>query len=276
MDAGIFALRIPPKKEIAQPVSPILLKAPQKYCHILIFTKQDNSVIDVSPNYNRLFATQEPNGKKLAEILNISKETGRSINEKVKSEKKITDLPILIPQSTLGPVEAKCCGVAVFDPEGGYSGANLMLSIPVENDSFDEGLNPEKKLMVRRLLDITGSHYREEIAQFLQSYYLPFFKGLYHIALAEGGSQMSTAFLYDLTKTANLHSWNIGFNSDTVMDATDCSMDTLIKAMPTLLETAKQFVSKITDEGTVEAEIKRIQSSFDETVQKEAAAYVKP
>ncbi len=265
---GIFALRIQPKE--SQPVEPpILLKRPKKYCHILIFTKFDNSVIDVSSNFSRLFGMQSVQGKPLAEILNISEQTALSIYEKLRAEKKIADLSVQIQKSSIGPQVAGLCGVAVFNPEGGYSGANILLSVPVENDTFDEALTPEHRLMVRRLLDLTGSHYKEEISEFLVGYYLPFFKGLINITDSQGGQNMTKALLDELKKTASLHSWQIYFNPDTVLENIDSSNEVLSKALPVLLETARQFVTKITDQGVVEAQMQRISSRFDKDIQKD-------
>ena len=272
---GIFALRIPPKEQ--QPVEPaIQLKRPQTYTHILIFTNFDDSVIDVSSNFGRVFEMRQVKGKSLSELLNISEQVGRSICEKVQTEKKVADLPIQIPGSLHGPQEAKLCGIAVYNPRGGYSGANLLLSVPSENETLDVSLNQENRIMVRRLLDITGSNYRMEIGQFLLGYYLPFFNDLYNITVGQGGSMMSQAFLDELVKTAKEHSWQIQFIPDTVLDCNDCSLDVLRRALPVLLKTAKQFVSEITDQDTVDAEMQKIDSRFDETIHKDVAFYMDP
>lgn len=271
---GVFALRIPPKKEEDEPAeAPISLKRPQKYCHILIFTKYDNRVIDVSPNFGLLFGTRPTQGKPLAEVLKISEQAGLAIGEKVRDERKVADLPVMIPESSIGPLNSGLCGIAVFNPQGEYSGANLLLSIPVENEVFDESLTPEIKLMIRRLLEQTGSHYRDEIRQFILGYYRPFFKDLFTIVQGQAGAKMSKALLDELEKMASAHSWRIRFSPDAGLEGADSSLDTLKKALPALLDTAKQFVSRVTDQGVVDAHMQKINSRFDENVQKDIVFY---
>ncbi len=270
---GIFALRVPTKKE-EEPVEPrILLKRSQKYCHLLIFTKHDNRVIDVSANFGLFFGTRPTQGKLLAEVLKISEQAGLAISEKVRNERKVADLPVLIPESSIGPLSAGLCGIAVFNPQGEYSGANFLVSIPADNDTFDEPLIPEIRLMIRRMLEQTGSHYKDEVCQFLLGYYRPFFKDLYDMAQDQGGITLSQALMAELQKTADSHSWKIHFSPGSVLEKAECSLDTLKKALPVLLETAKQFVARITDQGVVNAHMQRINSRFDEGVQKDLAIF---
>lgn len=272
---GIFALRVPAvtAKEEPVPEEPIWLKRPQKYGHMLIFTKYDNTVIDVSSNFNLLFGSQTVEGRPLAHILKISEEAGRTIHEKVKAERKLTDLPVQIPENALGIKQGWLCGIAVFNPQGEYSGANLLLSVPVSMPLFDESLNEEHRMITRRLGEATGTQCKEDVAPFLLGYYLPFIKGLYHIALGQGGPKMASALLDELSKKARANSWQIGFNPETVMEAGSCPWEVLRKALPALLETAKEFVASITDKAVVETTISRISSRFDANVQRDIAAY---
>jgi hypothetical protein len=265
---GIFALRIPTREErAAEP--PLAVKLPQKYAHILIFTKYDNSVIDVSPNFSRLLERQPAKGRSLAELLGISAPAGAYINDQLKLEKKITDLPVEIEKSAVGKVQAWLCGIAVFNPQGSYSGSNLLLSIPVDSEAYNELLNPEKRLMAERLLDVTGSQYRECIDPFLVSYYTPFFKGLHGMAAAQGGEKMSAAFQEELGRCAEANGWDIRFHPETGLIVGNCAGEGLKKALPALLESARKFTALVTDQGSVDGEVEKIKGRFGEEVRRE-------
>jgi hypothetical protein len=273
---GIFALRIPPQKEQQPVAAAIALKRPQKYGHILVFTKSDDSVIDVSSNFGRLFATPQIKGRSLATLLHISEQASLSICDKVHTGKKVADLPLHIPDSLLGPLDASLCGTAIFDNEGKRSGMNLLLMIPTEIESFDAPLSLENKAIVKRLLDQTGSDYKKEIGPFLLVYHLPYLQAMMKATLSQGGPQMAQELLEELKNTSREHHWQMQFNPETVLENADYPLDVLRQALPALLGTAKRFVTRITDTITVKTMIQEMDARFDDAVHKDIELYGKP
>jgi hypothetical protein len=272
--AGVHALRILLKK--ARPLEPVgRIRLVRTYGHILIYTKNDDTVIDVSPNFNRLFGTVNVKGKTLSEILAIPADDGRAIMEKIRNERKVRDLPIQIRNSSGEMQEARLNGVAIYVPQDNYTGSNILLRMRVTDISFDNSLSQESRSMTRYLLDQSESIVKSEVAQFLSDYYAAYIKSLLDMAFHQGGAAMSQALLDKLLETSEKHGWQMQFNLQTVFESTDYSLKVLREALPILLETAKRFVSDITDPLEVESRMQEISSQLSGPAHRDSLFYGK-
>lgn len=271
---GIFALRVLLKEE--RPAEPAArVRVVRTYGHILVYTRQDDIVIDVSPNYAHFFETASAKGKTLAEALTISEQESQAILEKLHTEGKVVDLPLQIRDSSGALHDIRMSGLAIRDPQKAYSGSNLLLRMRVADASFDDPLNQESRSMARYLLVQSGSSYQAEIGQFLSDYYLSYIKSLLDMAAHQGGTAASQAFLDRLDGTAKKHNWPLEFNPSTVLDSADYPLEVLREALPVLLETAKQFVSDITGPAVVRARMQEVDSQFSPSVHRDVARYGK-
>ena len=269
---GIYALRI-----LLSEQHPIELADPPRmvplYGHILIYTKSDNTVMAVSPNFDRFFKSNAVKGKSLAEVLTISDQDEHAIFERLQIERKIADLPIQIQNHFGVSQRVELCGMAIHNPRKEYSGANILLRIPVEeNVSFDEALCQDDRSMVKYLLNRSGSNYKAKIGQFLLDYYLAYIKALFKFVFREGGETMSQSLLDGLLETSKKHNWQMRFNLQTILDG-DYSLEVLREALPILLETAKQFASGVTDPEIVGAQMQTLSMQFSEAVHRDVAFY---
>ena len=95
------------------------------------------------------------------------------------------------------------------------------------------------------------------------------------MAFRQGGTAMSQALLDHLQETANKHNWQMQFNLQTVLNSINYPLKVLKEALPVLLETAKQFVSNITDPAAVEARMREVSSQFSETIHRDISIYEK-
>ena len=86
---------------------------------------------------------------------------------------------------------------------------------------------------------------------------------------------MSSALLDDMQAMAENRGWYLKFNPQTIIDGESASLDSLREALPVLLETAKRFVSHLSDEVTIDIVIQEISSQFSEAVHKNVAYYNK-
>lgn len=129
--------------------------------------------------------------------------------------------------------------------------------------------------MARYLLVQSGSSYQAEIGQFLADYYLSYIKSLLDMASHQGGTAASQALMDRLLETAKRHNWPIQFNLLTVLDSANYPLEVLRDALPVLLDTARQFVSDITDPSVVKARMKEVSSQFSPTVHRDIERYGK-
>lgn len=271
---GIFALRVQLKEE--RPVEPASrVRVVRTYGHILVYTRQDDTVLDVSPNYAHIFETASAKGKTLAEALAIPVQESQAILDKLHAEGKIVDLPLQIRDSSGALHDVRLSGLAIRDPQKIYSGSNLLLRMRVTDASFDDLLNQESRSMARYLLVQSGSSYQAEIGQFLSDYYLSYIKSLLDLAAHQGGTAASQALLDRLLGTAKKYNWPLQFDLSTVLDSADYPLEVLREALPVLLETARQFVSAVTDPAVVKARMQEVDSQFSPSVHRDVARYGK-
>lgn len=270
---GIYALRILLREQ--RPVkSSIQPKMVPLYGHILVYLASDNTVVTTSLNYGRFFGANAEQGKTLAAVATISKQDERLILTQVQTEGKVTDLPIQVRDRDGVLHTIALCGVTMHNPQGQYSGANILLRIPVEDNAFDQALSQYNRSMARHVLRESGSNYDAEIKALLLDYHLAYIKLLLKLVSHEGGRPMSQALLDELLETSKKHNWQMQFNLQTVLEG-DYPLPVLQEALPVLLETVKQFASRVTDPQTVDAHMQTLNGQFGETVQQEVARYCK-
>jgi len=270
---GIYALRILLREQ--RPVKlGVQSKTAPLYGHIMIYLGSDNTVVTTSPNFDRFFGADTERGKTLAEVSTISKQDEHVILEKLQTKGKVADLSIQVRDRYGVSHTVKICGVTMYGPQGKYSGANILLRIPVEDSSFDAALNQYNRSMARHLLLQSGSNYDTEIKAFLLDYHLAYIKVLLRLVSREGGETMSQSLLDELLETSKKHNWQMQFDLQTVVKG-DYPLQILQEALPILLETAKQFASRVTDPQTVDAHMQTLNVQFGEAVHQDVARYCK-
>jgi len=269
---GIQTLHILLKEE--RPVEPgARVRVVRNYGHILIYTRNDDAVIDISPNFNRFFESMDVKGKLLSEVLKIPEEESRAILEKLRRERRVADLPLKIQNRSGVVQDVRLSGLAVVNPQGAYMGSNLLLRMRTADLSFDDALNQETRSMARYLLEKSGSSHQDEIGQFLSDYYLAYIKSLLDAASHRGGTNLSQALLGQLQKAAQ--NWKIQIEPETILDHRKYTLEVLQEALPALLETAIEFVSDIAGPTVAEACIKEVDGQFSALIHADAERYKK-
>ncbi|MDY0019955.1 MAG: hypothetical protein RBT47_08140 [Anaerolineae bacterium] len=246
------------------------------YGHVILSTKNDNVVIYNSPNFRRLFEVESVKGKPVAEVLMLSEQEWHDFFEKLRTQGKVADLPLQIQNRSGALYPATLCGMAVPNPQKEYSGSNFLLRVPVADVLFDEDLDQESKSLTRYLLEKCGSAYKNEIGQFLVDYHLAYIKVALNIASQQGGGLMEKALLDELSAISTEHGWPLAFTSETVLDKAEYPLDVLREALPVLVDTAKQFATRVTNAELVGAQMQKLTSQFSAAVHKDAAHYMEP
>jgi hypothetical protein len=244
--------------------------------HILVFTKKDDVIIDVSHNFYRLFPIEDVKGKTLGDVLKLAQQDEYAIREKIRVEKKLIEQPVKVNSLSGASQTVSICGMAIYTPDGEYTGANFLLRAFVEDDSFDKQLTESEKSVVHYFLMHNITNENNEIKLLLLDYYLAQIKSLFNMALSEGGATMSQSLLDELHITAQKYGWQMQFNPQTILDGTLYPVPVLRSALPVLLETAKRFASRITDPGQVEAQLQKLHAQFGEAVLKNVERHERP
>ncbi len=265
--AGIFALRLLRREKRPVEAIPRVRRLPS-YGHVLIFTDNEDKILSVSSNFERIFAEIDVQGKSLGEALSISEQEEQTIFTKLRFGRKAADLPITIHDRNGASKAAVLCGVAPINTQMEYAGANLVLRIPDPSGMIDSSLSRESRGMAEYVLERSESQYKAETGQFLLDYYLPFFKALLDITFQEGGEVLAKAFLEELRNTATHHNWPLQFNYQTVLTG-EYPLGILREALPVLLETGQIVVSKMTDPRQVEAHMDALRTQIGEDVQED-------
>lgn len=244
--------------------------------HILVFTKKDDVIIDVSHNFHQLFSADDVKGKTLGDVLKLSQQEEYAIREKIRVEKTLNEQLVQINSLSGASQTASICGMAIYTPDGEYTGANFLLRVFVEDDSLDKLLRESEKSMVHYFLMHNITNENNEIKLLLLDYYLAQIKSLFNIAFSEGGATMSQSLLDELHIIAQKYGWQMQFNPQTILDGTLYPVAVLRSALPVLLETAKRSVSRITEPGQVEAQLQKLHAQFGEAVIKNVKRYERP
>lgn len=233
--------------------------------HIFLFTNRDETIIEASQNYFDLFPSQDPCGRSLAGALGLPGEELLIIHGKLERDRKLTDYPVFLQNTSGISQKGWLCGLSIASRPHEYEGSIVVLRIFLEQEA-DQGLNQYERSLVPYVLERTGSSEYESIRLLLLDYYLGYIKSLFNLTLGEGGAAMSQALLDELQAHARQNGWQLHFNPQTILHSEVQSPVLLADALPALLEIAKRFVSQLTDEDTVEQEMKKIDEQFGEAV----------
>jgi len=233
--------------------------------HLLVFTKGDDTVIDVSRNYSQVYSDIALKGKTLSEVLGLSPEVENAILKEIREKGLLEEKPFRA-NTRLGQKEVLLSGIVVLNPQKEYSGVMLLARLLTEDYSLDNLLTDYERGMVRSLLNKTGIEKKEqaEIKQLLANYYRVYLQALYNRVLAEGGSIMADVFLTELQSVCKQHAWQMEIQPGNLLDISALSLSQTREALPVLLETAKRFAIEIIDEASVETIVQDVRSKFDE------------
>ncbi len=244
--------------------------------HILVFTKGDDTVIDVSQNYSRIFPQDTITEKTISEILGISAADADSLLTEIKTNRILKERSLLV-DTLSGKQTTWISGVVVHNPQGEYAGVMLLLRIFIDGHAFEDILTKYEKDMINSLLGKTGTKEieDEEIKQLLSKYYLAYLKGFYNRVFSEGGSIMTDAFLTELQSTVKQHGWQISIRPDNLLDVSALTLSEIRESLPVLFERARRFVAEIIDPATADTVTENVRSHFNDTTLRNISRFEK-
>jgi hypothetical protein len=243
---------------------------------LLLFLGWDQKVISVSNNFNLLFDIQNEKGKSLSEILGIPNLDTQNILEKIRQAGKIADYPVTVLTRYQSLKSAYLSGIATHSPSGKYTGCNLVVRLFVENDyGSDEKLSADQKYIATHLLRVTGSQETARIRALLLEYHQAYLKHLYNLMHQVGGAHLAAEYLEHLQQVARENQWKLQFDREHLILNSDYPISLLQQSLPVLMDSGRQFSSRLTDLVTVDHELGLLSSQFSEAVHQNVAYYIK-
>jgi hypothetical protein len=235
--------------------------------HLLIFTKGDDTVIDVSRNSSRIFLNDTVPGNSISETLGISLEDQNTILKEIKLSGVLNE-QTLNASTRLGLISASISGIAASNHQQEYSGLILLVRILTDDYSLNHFLTDYEKTMVNSLTSKTDVLQKEqtEKKKLLTEYYQAFLRSFYNRAFVEGGSIMADAFITELQSTARQLNRLVIIEPNLAIYTNRLSFSEAQKILPAVFETAKQFIINLTDETTANAIVQEIRSKLGEAV----------
>ena len=265
---GLYALATSLRAQ--RPFEIRLQPKPLPNTHILVTTRRDGKVIDVSRNLGLIVDLLDASRESFASLLNIPEDQGSAILEKIRQHGK-TEVQHVLMRNLKGAMQdISVTGIAVVQPDGEFTGYSLLLRTQVESEkSPDALLSDYQKSVIAFLQRSSGDQEEAEKRQLLLDYYLPHLKQLYNLVYQTGGSHLGLLYREYLEKTARARGWKFRLDPQTLeMEAGEYPTEMLRKELPEMLEAARGFATRLTDAQSVETEINSISAQFSEAVER--------
>jgi|GEM_PF-1495372 len=244
--------------------------------HLFLATKGDDTIIDVSRNVPQVFPMNAHwNGQLLWQVLGMPEESCAAMLDALKERDVLQERAITV-NTCAGLKEARFSGFAIRDPQGEYNGASLLVRMLFQDDTYDSLLTDEQVSMIRYIGKKTGVLADEEAAikRLLTHYYLMHIKALYNRSFAEGGAFMADTFTAELLDAVRRHAWQIKPHPANLLDVSVLSLAELKIALPALLDAAKQFIARITDDVTADSVVLEVRDQIDGAVHQHVKRFV--
>ncbi|OQA22190.1 MAG: hypothetical protein BWY63_00943 [Chloroflexi bacterium ADurb.Bin360] len=235
--------------------------------HLLVFTKANETVIDVSRNFSQVFLVHDAKGKTISQVLGLSPEDESSLLQETRAKGVLQEKPFLA-RTLAGQQEILISGIVVLGPQGEYSGATFLIRLLAKDYySLDDALADQEKGLVRFLLGKTGAGKKEqaEKKQFLTEYYQAYLSAFYRRVYAEGGSIFADALMTRLRTAATAQGLQIGIQPN-IVDVSDLSLLETERALSMLFAAGRQSLVDLIGEPGSNALVEEIRASFGNPV----------
>ncbi len=247
-------------------------ETPLPNTHILVSTIRDNTVVDVSKNYQVSYQREFIKGQPLAEVLGITTAETNNLLETLKRQDAMMESQF---QATIGgqSIPIGISGIRVTGSLGEFDGVILLVRLYMPYTALDGLLTDYEKDMVRSLLQKTGTLERErsEMKNFLARYHQRFLAEFLGVAISEGGKAMVESLIAGLNEMCANNQWKLKTLPNGSFDVNASSFQETYSALPQLVNKARQFIIGIKDESTAINVILDVQKKEDETSLKNLA-----
>ena len=244
--------------------------------HIMVFTLENDTILDFTPNLDRLMDTDGLKGASILGLGMLAEPDARRMLETLHSGRPIADAAVRLTDRSGAEHELTLSAIPVRNPQGEYTGANMLLTLPVLDSTFDRPLDHDARAAAKYVLDHSGSRYRDRVREFLLEYHLRYVRAIANRLRREGGAPMFEAFIAQLRSAAGANNLTVQFEPQAVIADIDCNLETLREALPILDRAAREFASQALAPQAVSELIERVGAEVDATVHQQAEYLLQP
>ncbi len=249
----------------------LLNRLPDTHC--LIFTRADDSIIDISHNFGNIFPAEATHARKIEDVLGISAQSAAELLREIKTQNAAPERSLVV-KSQLGQERAGVSGITIGSFRENYEGMILLLRLFRGDTATDELLTEYEKEMITSLQSRVGIRQDDEIKRFLANYYLAIIHPLYRRVYEEGGGIMAESFFSEMRSAALKHNWQIGVRPDAILAVESLTLPQARTALSAVFESAKQFVIRTIDEQTFNAIFDDVNTHLEDAVYRDIQHYL--
>ncbi len=231
--------------------------------HVLIFTKANDLVVDMSKNFSQVFPAPGEGQKSLAETLGMGADEARIISGEMKVRDVFLERPVAV-KTRFGDQPARLSALPILGPSGEYQGGIYLVRLMMASNTLDRLLSDYERsilsnLMIKTLASETSE---DEIKQYLGDYFSAYLQALYLLLVVKGGEHLGEAMITDLRSGLQDLGLNLAVQTDGRLHTDLSSMEEVQNGLPYLLDCARSFAAQIFGEETVSAEIQQVDGWF--------------
>jgi len=259
---GIYRLQVTEKDEINEVA--ITQPEPVENTHVVMFLNRDMTVDEVSANFTPLTGKPFVRGNELASVLGFAPTETQEIRADLDKNGKFADRAMQLRTQKNASMPAMLSGIRLVDPQGGTSGAILVLRAVSQTNGLDSSLSEYHASIAKQVRVKSNSSEESQVTRFLCSYYLPIFKQLESMVYQHGGSQQGVVFLEVLNRKAAESGLNLRVEADTVTVDEKSTPAQVKNALRDLVVFAKSHLGRMTDAAHIENELGLVTQRFSE------------
>jgi hypothetical protein len=225
---------------------------------ILIFTDSREKVISVSDNFMLLIGLQDKSmfmKRGLHELLEIDQGILDGLIHTLRHRGLISNY--LIRASDIEAKQLFFTAIPLFNPQGGYDGAAIILQTELNEKEKETPLTEEQRGLVDFYLKMAGANAEQESLA-LKAYFLDQINLMYELVYEFNGQYLANSLLSFIAQKAKEKSWNVQINNLEISIPVDYDIQILSSMMSHLLRAGRTFTANIVSLALLDKEMKRI------------------
>ena len=242
--------------------------------HIVFFLNQNLEVDEASSNVKLINAPASPDRINFARLLGLSPDEKNAIQNELHHHEKLTDFPIKLITIQNEKVEAKMCGLSIYDPQRNFIGALLVLRFQSNRMDNDAQLSDYHLSIIKNVKRKSGSTEDQCMCSFLRTYFQLYFNHIEEMVYKHGGSQQGLIYTDVLNQWASDNKWEIQIKDRSLTIGDKYTPGELLKGLSALLEFTRRHIESMEEPAEVEKELSAVTARFEPSVN-ETFSYVK-